>query len=112
MRGAGDLTTIFLILLVVIDILMIIFFGLFYIKFKKIIELPWEEVKKSIDRAEELVKRLEALEKGKTSAVGIESKPSLKQEVKELYSKGLNPSQIAKKLGLSEAEVELILKKR
>lgn len=111
MRGFEDFITLFLILLIAIDILMIILFGSLYIKFKKIIELPWEEIKDSVSKAEELVKRLELLEKGKSVATSGKE-INLKQEVKELYNKGLKPSQIAKRLGLSEAEVELILKKR
>ncbi|MCD6490550.1 MAG: hypothetical protein J7K20_07495 [Thermodesulfobacterium sp.] len=93
----------FLILLLIIDIVMIGIFFFFYIKLKKILELPWEEIKESIERAKELVERLEKLKPIS------ENKMDLKKEIALLAKKGLTPKEIAKKLELSEAEVELVL---
>ncbi|MCU4138285.1 MAG: hypothetical protein MW689_000074 [Thermodesulfobacteria bacterium] len=96
---------IFLIILLIIDIIMIGIFIFFYIKFKKIFELPWEDIKESIKRAQELVNKLEKLR----VASEINSKIELKKEIYSLAKKGYTPKEIAKKLKLSEAEVELIL---
>ncbi|MDF2953986.1 MAG: hypothetical protein OD816_001231 [Thermodesulfobacterium sp.] len=93
----------FLILLLIIDIIMIGIFFFFYIRLKKFLELPWEEVRESIEKAKELVERLEKLKPAS------ETKMDLKREIRLLAKKGLTPKEIAKKLELSEAEVELVL---
>ena len=93
----------FLILLLIIDIIMIGIFFFFYIRLKKFLELPWEEVRESIEKAKELVERLEKLKSAS------ETKMDLKREIRLLAKKGLTPKEIAKKLELSEAEVELVL---
>ena len=84
---------------------MIGIFISFYIKFRKIFELPWEDIKESIKRAQELVNKLEKLR----TASEIESKIELKKEIYSLAKEGYTPKEIAKRLKLSEAEVELVL---
>ncbi len=95
----------FLIVLLIIDILMIIIFIYFYIKLKKVLELPWREIKESVERAQELVSRLEKLK----SASEKTTKADIKKEIKMLAGQGLTSKEIAKKLGISQAEVELVL---
>ena len=55
----------------------------------------------------ELVKKLERLEKERLKS-GRE-KTNIKEEVFKLFKKGFSQREIAKHLGLSEAEVEVIL---
>ncbi|QER42121.1 hypothetical protein F1847_04935 [Thermodesulfobacterium sp. TA1] len=106
----GSLTITFLVLLVVVDLLMIAGFVFFYLKFKRVFDLPWEEIKESIDRAQDLVKKLEELQKtSKTSREGLLENRSVKDQVIYFYEKGLTPKEIAKRLKISEAEVEVIL---
>jgi predicted transcriptional regulator len=95
-----------LILLLIIDIIMIGAFVFFYIKFKKVFELPWEDIKESIEKAQELVEELKKLrafpDKGSAER-------DLKKEIHLLAQQGYSFKEIAKKLGVSEAEVELVL---
>ncbi|WP_022855117.1 response regulator transcription factor [Thermodesulfobacterium thermophilum] len=106
----GDLTITFLIILVMVDLLMIAGFVFFYLKFKKVFDLPWEEIKESIERAQELVKKLEKLQKAsKPLAEGRSKDRSVKDQVFYLSERGLSPKEIAKQLKISEAEVEVIL---
>ncbi|PMP65324.1 MAG: hypothetical protein C0190_06850 [Thermodesulfobacterium geofontis] len=96
---------IFLILLLIIDIIMIGVFVFFYMRFKKVFELPWEDIKESIERAQELVNELKKLKA--ISEKGPER--DLKKEIHLLAQQGYSFKEIAKKLGVSEAEVELVL---
>ncbi len=105
-----DLITIFLIVLVLLDFLMLLFFAFFYVKFRKVLKLPWDEIKESIEKAEALVKKLEEIEKGKKH--GTSKTTSIKEEVIRLYREGKPVREISKLLGLSEAEVELIIKRK
>jgi predicted transposase YdaD len=95
--------------LIAFDALILLLLILFYLKFKKLLNLPWEEIEESLDRAHRLVNRLKELkEKG-----GEEPEPKVfnpKEEVLILLQKGLKVKEIAKKTGLSEGEIELILK--
>jgi len=104
-----DLTVIFLVVLTLIDFIMILFFLIFYVRFKKVFDLPWEDIKVSVEKAEELVKKLESMQAlGKRGSRA----QSIKEEVKRLYREGKTIREISKVLGLSEAEVELILSKK
>ncbi len=89
-----------LILLFIIDIILIVIFLFFYFRFKKVLELPWDEIKESIERAQELVIRLEKLQKEKSE---------LKKQIYMLAEDGLSAKEIARRLHLPTAEVEIIL---
>ncbi len=91
---------VFLILLFIIDIILIAMLLFFYFRFKKVFELPWDEIKESIERAQDLVIRLEKLQK---------EKGDLRKQIYMLAENGLSPKEIAKKLNLPTAEVEIIL---
>jgi DNA-directed RNA polymerase specialized sigma24 family protein len=80
-------------------------FVFFYIKFKKVFELPWEDIKESIEKAQELVEELKKLR----SLPDKGSEIDLKREIHLLAQQGYSFKEIAKKLGISEAEVELVL---
>jgi len=95
--------------LLLLDLILIGLIFWFYLKIKKFLELPWDEVKESILRAEELVRTLEKL--GKPSLDSQSSTPPL-EEVLALFKQGFSPRQIAKKLGISQGEVELLLKSK
>jgi len=95
----------FLIILLITDLVMIGVLVFFYIKFKKVLELPWEDIKESIERAHELVSKLEKLK----PSLETPPKTDIKKEIKKLAMEGLSFKEIAKKLGISQAEVELIL---
>ncbi len=103
----GNITYIFLMVLLVIDLLMIFFFLVFYIRFKKILELPWEEIRESIEKAYEMVKVLERIKTGDIKK--FSGTTDLKEKIYELFKDGYSIKEIAKKLKVSEAEVELIL---
>jgi hypothetical protein len=107
-----DLTNIFLIVLLIIDFIMIMVFVFFYVRFKKVFDLPWEEIKESIEKAQELVKKLEELQGKRKAGISKSSEGNIKERVHKLAREGKSPREIAKKLGLSEAEVELILSKK
>ncbi len=94
--------------LVAFDALILLILILFYLKFKKLLNLPWEEIEESLEKAHRLVNRLKELrEKGEEPEPKV-SNP--KEEVLFLLQKGLKVKDIAKKTGLSEGEIELILK--
>lgn len=98
----------FLIIFLVLDIIIILILIGFYFKFKKVYELPWEEIKESIEKAQELVSKLKEIEKEKKFLERGE-KTDLKERVFFLAKQGLTSKDIAKKLKITEAEVELIL---
>ncbi len=96
--------------LILFDVLIIILLILLYLKVKKFLVLPWEEIEESLKRAQTLVERLKELKDAREIA---DTKPiNPKEEVINLYKRGLNIKEIAKKTGLSEGEVELILKSK
>ncbi|WP_038055146.1 DUF6115 domain-containing protein [Thermodesulfobacterium hydrogeniphilum] len=102
-----NFTDFFLIILLIIDFLMIGVFIIFYIRFKKVLKLPWEEIKESIEKAYELVNILEQIKK--TNSNVPSKNADLKEKVYKLFQNGYSSKEIAKKLKISEAEVELIL---
>ncbi len=96
-------------LLLILDTVLVGLIFWFYFKIKKVFEVPWEEVKESILRAEELVKTLERL--GAPHRDVQRTAPST-EEVLALYRQGFSPKDIAKRLGISQGEVELLLKSK
>jgi len=102
-----DINGILLVFLLIGDVVLLFLFLFFYFRLRKILGIPWEKVEESIKRAEELVKKLEKLEKERLKS-GRE-KTNIKEEVFKLFKKGFSQREIAKHLGLSEAEVEVIL---
>jgi len=98
-----------ILVLLLLDLILIGLIFWFYLKIKKFLEFPWDEVKESILKAEELVRTLEKL--GKPSQDSQSSALPL-EEVLALFKQGFSPRQIAKKLGISQGEVELLLKSK
>lgn len=94
-----------LIILLIIDFLILIIFVFIYSKFKKFMELPWEEIKESVERAQKLVKKLEELQQNKEYT----DKKEIINLVYQLNNQGYSIREIARKLRISEAEVEIIL---
>lgn len=99
---------VFLILLILIDVLMIVGFIFLYFRFKKVFELPWEDIKESIEKAQQLVRRLEELRERERQEVSVPTKP-IREQILGLANKGYNSKEIARILKLSEAEVEVVL---
>jgi len=96
--------------LLAFDIIIIILLIFLYLKVKKFLNLPWEEIEESVKRAQALVEKLKELKEVKEVYDIKNIDP--KEEVIYLYKKGLTVKEIAKKTGLSEGEVELILKRK
>jgi len=96
-------------LLLALDLVLIGLIFWFYLKIKRFLELPWDEVKESILRAEELVRTLERLG---NPTEGPQSSSLPTEEAIALFKQGYSPRQIAKKLGISQGEVELLLKSK
>ncbi len=94
-----------LIILLIIDFLILTIFVFIYSKFKKFMELPWEEIKESVERAQKLVKKLEELQQNKEYT----DKKEIINLVYQLNNQGYSIREIARKLRISEAEVEIIL---
>lgn len=100
----------FLWVLLGFDIVIIILLFFLYLKVKKFLNLPWEEIEESLKRAQALVEKLKELKEVKEVTDIKSTNP--KEEVIYLYKKGLTIKEIVKKTGLSEGEVELILKSK
>jgi|YNPBryunderm2012_1023409.scaffolds.fasta_scaffold16421_2 hypothetical protein len=96
-------------LLLALDLVLIGLIFWFYLKIKRFLELPWDEFKESILRAEELVRTLERLG---NPTQGPQSSSLPTEEAIALFKQGYSPRQIAKKLGISQGEVELLLKSK
>jgi hypothetical protein len=96
-------------LLLALDLVLIALIFWFYLKIKRFLELPWDEIKESILRAEELVRTLERLG---NSTQGPQSSALPTEEAIALFKKGFSPKEIARKLGISQGEVELLLKSK
>jgi hypothetical protein len=96
-------------LLLALDLVLIGLIFWFYLKIKRFLELPWDEIKESILRAEELVRTLERLG---NPTQGPQSSSLPTEEAIALFKQGYSPRQIAKKLGISQGEVELLLKSK
>ena len=96
-------------LLLALDLVLIGLIFWFYLKIKRFLELPWDEVKESILRAEELVRTLERLG---NPTQGPQSSSLPTEEAIALFKQGYSPRQIARKLGISQGEVELLLKSK
>ncbi|MFN3567910.1 MAG: hypothetical protein ACK4UR_03260 [Caldimicrobium sp.] len=96
-------------LLILFDLLILVLLVFLYFKFKKLLNIPFEELEESLVRAHELVERLKELKKGEGKVVG-NSVFDPKEEVYQLYKKGFKIKEIAKKTGLTEGEIELLLK--
>ncbi len=91
----------------ILDLVIVILIIVIYFKLKKFLDLPLEEIKESIVRASELVGTLERLKGAQT-----EEEEDLKSKVLWMIKQGHTPKEIAKKLGLSQGEVELLLKSK
>lgn len=98
---------ILVVLLLLFDAAILVFLIFLYLKFKKLLNLPLEELEESIERAHQLVHKLRELKKVDESS-SLPSNP--KEEVFRLYQRGLKIKEIAKQTGLTEGEVELLLK--
>ncbi|MFN3505282.1 MAG: hypothetical protein ACK4Y7_03625 [Caldimicrobium sp.] len=96
-------------LLILFDLLILVLLIFLYFKFKKLLNIPLEELEESLDRAHQLVEKLKEIKKGESKVVG-EAVFDPKEEVYQLYKKGLKIKEIAKKTGLTEGEIELLLK--
>lgn len=96
-------------ILLALDLVLIGLIFWLYLKIKRFLELPWDEVKESILRAEELVRTLERLGNPSQSAQSL-ALPT--EEAIALFKKGFSPKEIARKLGISQGEVELLLKSK
>ncbi len=94
-------------LLLLLDLFIIVMLLVLYFKFKKLLNLPLEELEESLERAHHLVQKLKELKKEESSQT-----PGIipKEEVFRLHQRGLKIKEIAKQTGLSEGEVELLLK--
>lgn len=99
-------------LLVFFDFIILIFLIFLYFRFKKLINFPWEELEASIERAQELVEKLREIKRGSHKGELSSKEQNHLIQVVDLYKKGFNPKEIAKNLGLSTGEVEIILKKK
>ncbi|MCS7199020.1 MAG: hypothetical protein N2327_06735 [Caldimicrobium sp.] len=100
-------------LLIILDLIILVFLLVLYFKFKRVLTLPWEDIESSLEKAQSLVAKLQEL-KSQSQRIGDTDKQAynVKEEVILLYNKGLGIKEIAKRLGLSEGEVEIILKRR
>lgn len=96
--------------LLVFDVIIVILLILLYLKIKRFLNLPWEEIEESLRRAQGLVEKLRELKDLKEPSDLKISNP--KEEIVELYQRGLKIKEIAKRTGMSEGEVELILKSK
>ncbi len=94
--------------LFLIDLFMLVMFFLFYFRLKRFLNLPWDEIIEGIERARKLVAQLEKLKEGQGTRSEVSGK-RLKDKVIELYNKGVAIKEIARRLKLSEGEVELII---
>lgn len=102
-----DLT---IVVLLILDVLILVFLLFLYLRFKKFLNLPWETIEESLDKAQKLVLRLQEFEERKRDSK--EEKFDLREEVLFLHQKGLKVKEISKKTGLSEGEIELIIKSK
>jgi len=96
--------------LILFDFLIIILLILFYLKIRRFLKLPWEEIEESILKAQELVKNLKELQK--QPSITPQRSFSTEEKILELHKEGVNIKEIAKRLQLSVGEVELFLKKK
>ncbi|MEN3038901.1 MAG: hypothetical protein ABDI07_07095 [Candidatus Kryptonium sp.] len=98
-------------LLLILDFIILGFIVILYVKFKKVIALPWEDIEESIERAHNLVKKIQELrEINMRESASVDD--HLNDQVYTLAKRGLSPREIAKRLGLSEGEVEILLRKK
>ncbi|MFN4131503.1 MAG: DUF6115 domain-containing protein [Caldimicrobium sp.] len=98
-----------IVLLLLFDVVILVFLIFLYVKFKKLLNLPIDELEESLERAHQLVNKLKEIKKKEeTSSPVTFSNP--KEEVFKLYQRGLKIKEIAKQTGLTEGEVELLLK--
>lgn len=109
---ALSLKDLLLILLIIFDIAIIVILVYLYFKFKKILTFPWEEFERSLERAQSLVDKLRELRASSERVVEHEKRGNLEERILEKYREGLSIKEIAKRVGLSAGEVEIILKKR
>ncbi|GEM_PF-694446 len=98
-----------LFLLFLIDVFMFFIFMFFYFRLKRFLNLPWDEIIEGIERARKLVAELERLKGGSSESKKRLDGKKVKDSVITLYKKGVSIKEIARRLSLSEGEVELII---
>jgi hypothetical protein len=110
MKGlfTGDQLLWLLFFLLIVDFFIVFLFLILYFRLKKFLNLPWDEILEGIEKARDLVFRLEKLKTGLEKRGETEGK-RIKDTVLELHKKGLGVKEISRRLKLSEGEVELII---
>ncbi|MCS7150217.1 MAG: hypothetical protein N2Z40_05225 [Caldimicrobium sp.] len=101
----------FLYALLILDLIILGFLITLYLKFRKIVSFPWEDIEASLERAQVLVTKLQEL-RSSTVNESHSTEDIMRDQVYALHKNGMGPKEIAKRLGISEGEVEILLKRK